>query len=83
MALYNDGMKRTTIMASEEILDRLQIIAREERTSLAHVIREALEWRATRPERVPRFIGCGQSEGEPNDMGRQSSEIEYTPRSWR
>lgn len=76
-------MKRTTIMASEEILDRLQIIAREENTSLAHVIREALEWRAMRPERVPRFIGCGESDTPPHDMARRSSEIEYTPESWR
>jgi hypothetical protein len=76
-------MKRTTIMAPEELLNRLQSIAREEDTSLAEIIRQALEWRATQGGRRPRFIGSGQSEEPPHDMGRRSSDITYTPRSWR
>jgi predicted transcriptional regulator len=81
--MYNDGMKRITIVAPAELLQRLQTIAHEEDTSLAAVIREALEWRAKQGNTIPRFIGAGRSEEPPYDTGRQAGEITYTPRSWR
>jgi predicted transcriptional regulator len=81
--MYNDVMKRTTIMAEDELLDRLRAIARREHVSLAQVIREALELRASQPARRLNLIGAGESTGEPRDMGRQSGEMTFEPRSWR
>lgn len=76
-------MKRTTIIAPEELLDRLQAIARREHTSLAKVIRQGLEWRVAQAERPPHFIGAGESTEPPHTTARQAGEIAYTPRSWR
>lgn len=76
-------MKRTTIMANEELLERLQAIARREHLSLAAVIRQGLEWRAKQADRPPRFIGAGESADPPHTTGRQAGEITYTPRTWR
>lgn len=81
--VHNAGMKRTTIVAPEELLDRLRLIAQEEDTSLAQVIREALEWRVSRPDRTFHFTGAGQSSESPHDTARQAGEMTYTPRSWR
>ena len=81
--MYNDGMKRTTIMAPEDLLERLHTIAAREHLSLAQVIRQGLEWRASQPTRTPRFIGAGRSTEEPHDMARRAGDITYTPRSWR
>jgi predicted transcriptional regulator len=80
--MYNDGMKRTTIVAPEELLDRLRVVAREEDTSLADVIRQALEWRASQRSRTFHFIDAGESSELPHDAGRQAGEISYEPRSW-
>lgn len=81
--MYNDGMKRTTIVAPEELLDRLQGIADQESVSLAQVIRQGLELRVEQANRPLSFIGVGQSVDEPFDMARQSGELEYSPISWR
>ena len=83
MRVYNYVMKRTTIMAPEELLERLQSIAQQENLSLAEVIRQGLEWRASRRKRVPQFIGAGRSTEEPHDTARQAGDIAYAPRSWR
>lgn len=80
--MYNDVMKRTTIVAPEELLDRLHIIAREENTSLADIIRQALEWRASQA-RTFHFIAAGESSEQPHDMGRRAGDVRYQPRSWR
>ena len=81
--MYNAGMKRTTIMAPEELLDRLQAIAREEDVSLAEVIRQALELRARQPLRRPRFVAAGRSNQPPDDTARRAGEMQFEPRSWR
>lgn len=77
-------MQRTTIMADEGILDQLREIAREERTSLAEVIRQALEWRAKqrRPRKLA-FIGIGASKRPPYDVARRAGDMDFEPRSWR
>jgi hypothetical protein len=80
--MYNDGMKRTTIVASEELLDRLRAIARDEDTSLADIVRQGLEWRASHPGKRLRFIGAGRSQ-EPHDTARQAGDMDYKPNSWR
>lgn len=81
--MYNYGMKRTTIMAPEELLDRLHAIARAEDTSLAEVIRQGLEWRAAQPANRPRFFGAGRSTEAPFDTARRAGELEYSPPPWR
>jgi hypothetical protein len=75
-------MKRTTIMADEELLERLREVARRERVPLARVIREGLEWRARQEAIGPGFIGAGAS-SPPHDTAPRASEAPYEPRSWR
>jgi len=70
-------------MASEDVLERLHHIAREEKSSLAEVIRQALEWRAAQPKRRFRFIGAGRSTEPPFDFARRSADMQFEPRSWR
>jgi hypothetical protein len=76
-------MKRTTIMAPEDLLERLHAIARAEGLSLAEVMRQGLEMRAAQPAKRPRFFGAGRSTEPPFDAGRRAGEIQYTPGSWR
>ena len=76
-------MKRTTIMADEELLRQLRAIAHREQVSLAEVIRQGLELRAKQSTRRLRFINAGASTEEPDDMGRRAGEIEFEPPSWR
>lgn len=70
-------------MAPEDLLERLEAIAQEERVSLAEVIRQGMELRAARPGRQLRFIGVGSSAEPPHDWGRRSADLAYEPRSWR
>jgi predicted transcriptional regulator len=74
-------MRRTTIVASEELLDRLRCIAAERKTSMATVIREALEDKARSQRPKPRSIGIGNS-GR-TDIARRAGEERPVPRSWR
>lgn len=83
MHMYNDAMKRTTIVASEPLLIQLRLIARREQIPLAEVIRQGLEWRAAQRERRPHFIGAGISQEPPHDTGRRAGDIGYTPHPWR
>ncbi len=76
-------MKRTTIMADEDLLERLRAVARRERLSLAEVIRQGLEWRARQRPPQPRFIGAGASSEAPHDTAQRSDGFRYEPRSWR
>ena len=76
-------MQRTTIVADEQLLERLRTIARREQISLAEVIRQGLELRASQPAGRLHFIGVGESTGERRDTGRRAGELSYEPRSWR
>jgi len=76
-------MKRTTIMADEDLLDRLQRIAQQEGVSLAEVIREGLELRARQRRRLPRSFGVGAASEPPYDMARRAGELDFTAESWR
>ena len=76
-------MKRTTIMAPEELLDQLRAIADDEGISLGEAIRQGLELRAAQHCRRPRFIASGRSTERPHDAGRRAGDLEYLPRSWR
>ena len=74
-------MERTTISLPEELLDRLRRIAAEQRTSIASLIREAIEEKigAYRPK--PKSLGIGAS-GSP-DTARRSGDERAGTRSWR
>lgn len=76
-------MKRTTIVAPEELLDRLHAIAERERVSLAEVIRQGLEWRVAQTYKPPRFIGVGRSTRPPYDTARRAGDTDYEPAPWR
>lgn len=76
-------MKRTTIVAPEALLDRLQVIADEENVSLAEIIRQGLELRVQQSQRRPRFVGAGRAAEPPFDTARRSGEMQPEPRSWR
>lgn len=76
-------MTRTTIMADEDLLDKLRQIARREGISLAEAIRQGLEWRVKQRRPRPKFIGAGASRKGPHDTARRSSESKFEPRSWR
>lgn len=70
-------MSRTTIVADDELLDRLRAIAKTEGVSLGEVIRQGLEWRAQTKRRPPSFIGAVTSPGGPHDVARRVKEILY------
>lgn len=78
---HNYVMIRTTIMADEQVLDRLRAIARQQGVSLADVIRDALERRANEFRPRPRSLGIGAS-GRTTTASRDATEP-APPRSWR
>jgi metal-responsive CopG/Arc/MetJ family transcriptional regulator len=74
-------MQRTTIVAPEELLQRLRQVATERGTSLASLIREALEEKVRSHRPRPRSIGIGAS-GQ-TDTARRTADERPAPRSWR
>ena len=54
-------MIRTTVSMPSELLDRLRLIAAERRTSIAALVREALEEKAGSYRPRPRSLGIGAS----------------------
>jgi hypothetical protein len=54
-------MKRTTIMAEEKTVNRLQDLARDRGVSFAEVVREALEEKAREYRPRPRSLGLFDS----------------------
>jgi hypothetical protein len=76
-------MKRTTIMADEELLERLRRIARSEGRPFAEIVREGLELRAAMPAPKLHFIGVGESRPGSGPTARQSADLTPEPRPWR
>ncbi len=74
-------MQRTTIVAPEDLLKRLRRMAAERGTSMADLIREALEDKVTTDRPRPRSLGLGAS-GHADTAQRASNEPS-TPRAWR
>lgn len=74
-------MERTTISLPEDLLHRVRLIAAEEGTSMAAVVREALEEKVGRHRPVPRSLGIGAS-GH-GDTARRTADERPAPRSWR
>ncbi|MBI4299436.1 MAG: ribbon-helix-helix protein, CopG family, partial [Chloroflexi bacterium] len=78
---YHDAMERTTISMPDELLQRLRMIAAERRTSMAALVREALEEKAKSYRPRPRSWGVGAS-GH-TDTASQAGDMRPEPRSWR
>lgn len=77
------AMQRTTIMADDALLERLRAIARDEGVSLAEVVREGMELRVQRSRPGVTFIGAGRSGRRGHRTAAASTEMRFTPRSWR
>lgn len=74
-------MQRTTIVIPEELRRRLRHIAAEQGTSMAAVIREALEEKVQSYHPRPRSLGIGASGF--TDTARRTGEERVVPRAWR
>lgn len=74
-------MERTTISIPDELLQRLRMIAAERRTSMAALVREALEEKAKSYRPRPRSWGIGAS-GQ-TDTASKAGDLQPEPRSWR
>jgi hypothetical protein len=79
--MYNRPMRRTTIVAPDDLLERLRHEAAERGVSLATVIREALEDKARAFRPKPRSLGLGDS-GR-TDVARRTAEEQAIPEPWR
>ena len=62
--LYNDAMRRTTIMADEDTLERLRGLALDRGVSFAEIAREALVAKATEYRPKPTIIGMFAGGGD-------------------
>jgi hypothetical protein len=76
-----DVMERTTISLPRELIVKLRVMAAERRTSMAAIIREALEEKAKSERPKPTFLGMIDS-GH-TDTSRLASEGPVPPISWR
>lgn len=79
--LYNDSMKRTTIMADEETVGRLRELAHDQGRSFAAVVREALDEKAAQYR--PRIESLGIASSQPSDTAAGKGSERTPPRSWR
>lgn len=78
---YHDDVERTTISLPRDLLRRLRVIAAERRTSMAALIREALEEKSASHRPKPKSLGIADS-GH-SDTSRRAGEERAVPRSWR
>ena len=74
-------MERTTISISDELLKRLRVIAAERHTSIAALVREALEEKTRSYRPRPRSWGIGASGY--TDTATKAGDMRPEPRSWR
>lgn len=74
-------MERTTISIPDELLQRLRVIAAERGTSIAALVREALEEKTKGYRPRPRSLGVGAS-GH-TDSARRTAEQRAEPNPWR
>ncbi len=72
---------RTTISLPEQLLKRLRVMAAERGTSMAALIRQALEEKVSVDRPRPRSLGIGASRYR-DTASREASERQ-PPRSWR
>ena len=74
-------MQRTTLMAPDHLLKRLRQMAAARGTSMADLIRQALEDKVGTDHPRPRSLGLGAS-GQAETAHRAGDE-RPVPRSWR
>ena len=74
-------MERTTISLPASLLQRLRRIAAERRTSMASIIREAVEEKVARYQPRPRSLGMGASGRQ--DVARRTAEEPPELPPWR
>ena len=74
-------MERTTISVPADLLKRLRLLAAERRTSMAALVREALDENVVSHRPRPRSLGIGAS-GH-TDTARRTAEERPEPRPWR
>jgi predicted transcriptional regulator len=74
-------MGRTTIVAPDDLLERLRKFAAERGTSMAMLVREALEEKVQSHRLKPRSLGIGDS-GQ-TDIARRTAEEPIVPEPWR
>ncbi len=74
-------MERTTISIPDELLQRLRLMAAERRTSMAALVREALEEKTRSYRPKPKSLGIGDSGY--TDTSMRSTTERPEPRSWR
>ena len=74
-------MLRTTISVPDALLKRLRLIASDRGTSMAALVREALEEKSRSYRPRPGSLGTGAS-GH-TATARRTSEERTEPRSWR
>ena len=78
---YHDAMRRTTISLDDPLLRDLHRMADERRTSIAAIVREAVEEKLANFRPRPRSLGIGAS-GHP-DTARRVGDERPEPRPWR
>jgi metal-responsive CopG/Arc/MetJ family transcriptional regulator len=74
-------MERTTVSLPKELIRRLRRIAADENTSMAALIREAVERKLESHRPKPRSLGIGAS-GH-SDTARRTGDERPEPREWR
>jgi predicted DNA-binding transcriptional regulator AlpA len=74
-------MQRTTIVAPQELIERLRRVANDRGVSLATVIREAMEEKAEESFPKPKSLGIASSGF--SDTSQRSADERPVPRSWR
>ncbi len=76
-------MERTTISLPEDLIKQLRIQAAEQRTSMAALIREAVEEKVAAAAGRSRPKSLGAAAFGHTDTGRSASGLRPEPRSWR
>jgi hypothetical protein len=76
-------MERTTISLPRELIVRLRIMAAERRTSMAALIREAIEEKTGAPKPRPKLTIIGIGDSGLTDTARTAATERQPPRSWR
>lgn len=78
---YHDVVERTTLSIPGPLLQRLKVVAAERGTSMAELVREAIEEKLAGHRPRPRSLGLGAS--GTSDTARTSADARPEPRSWR
>ena len=74
-------MKRTTIAAPEELIERLRRVAEDRGVSLVTVIREAMQMKADASIPKPKSLGIASSGF--SGIAQRSANERQVPRPWR